>query len=227
MYALASLLVVVAISLLITRVAVVILTASGLSREQARFQARSAFTGAGFTTDESEQIVNDPLRRRVIMFLMLLGNAGIVAAAGTLIIGFGNSGAGPALGKIAELLMGLFALLFASRSRWVDRRLTAMASHALRRYTRASAAGHGELLSLPDRHVVVEVAVRPDAAVAARTLGDLTLNRDGILVLGLARAEGGFESAPPDTAPLQAGDTVFLYGPADAVNTEPAAGPAG
>lgn len=52
-YAIASLLVIVAVSLVVTRVATVMLTATGLSREVARFQARSAFTGSGFTTSES------------------------------------------------------------------------------------------------------------------------------------------------------------------------------
>jgi hypothetical protein len=63
--ALTSLLLVVTFSLLITRVATVILTATGMSRQAARFQARSAFTGAGFTTSESEQVVDHPVRREL------------------------------------------------------------------------------------------------------------------------------------------------------------------
>jgi len=35
-------------------------TATGLSRESARFQARSALTGGGFTTTESEAVVRHP-----------------------------------------------------------------------------------------------------------------------------------------------------------------------
>ncbi len=102
MYAISSLLLVVAVSLIITRVATVILVASGLSRQAARFQARSAFTGAGFTTTESESVVNHPLRRKVVMTLMLLGNAGIVASASTLIIGFRGGSAANAGWRILE-----------------------------------------------------------------------------------------------------------------------------
>ena len=36
---------------------------NGLSAEVATFQAQSAFSGAGFTTSESEAIVSHPLRR--------------------------------------------------------------------------------------------------------------------------------------------------------------------
>lgn len=82
MVALATVLVVLLVSLLITRVATVALTLTGLSREVARFQARSALSGTGFTTSEAEAVVNDPVRRRIVMALMLVGSAGIVTAAG-------------------------------------------------------------------------------------------------------------------------------------------------
>jgi len=57
MIAILSLLLIVTLSVLVTRTAAVALTHTGLTRETARFQARSAFTGAGFTTMESEQVV--------------------------------------------------------------------------------------------------------------------------------------------------------------------------
>ena len=55
MVALASLLIFVALTLLINHIATVALSLTGLSREVARFQARSAFTGVGFTTNEAEK----------------------------------------------------------------------------------------------------------------------------------------------------------------------------
>jgi hypothetical protein len=57
MPALFSLLIVVTLSILVTRIATVALTHTGLSGEMARFQARSAFTGVGYTTSEAEQAV--------------------------------------------------------------------------------------------------------------------------------------------------------------------------
>lgn len=44
----------------ITRIATIALTHTGLSRQTARFQARSAFTVVGYTTSESEKLVNHP-----------------------------------------------------------------------------------------------------------------------------------------------------------------------
>jgi hypothetical protein len=52
-----TMLVAITVGLIITRVAAVVLTHTGISRDLARFQARSAYTGVGFTTTESERIV--------------------------------------------------------------------------------------------------------------------------------------------------------------------------
>ncbi len=73
-----SLLLIVGLSLHVTRVATVALEHTGLARESARFQSRSAFTGVGFTTSEAESVVGHPVRRRIVMWLMMVGNVGIV-----------------------------------------------------------------------------------------------------------------------------------------------------
>jgi hypothetical protein len=60
------------LSLVITRVATVALTLTGLSEEAATLQARSTFTGIGFTTREAEYVVDHPVRRRIVVTFMLL-----------------------------------------------------------------------------------------------------------------------------------------------------------
>ena len=67
-----SLLLVIALSMVVVRVATVALVLTGLSKQSARFQARSAFSGAGFTTSESEKVVGHPVRPQIIMLLMLM-----------------------------------------------------------------------------------------------------------------------------------------------------------
>lgn len=217
MFAIASLLLVVVVSLLITRVAAAILVATGMSRQAARFQARSAFTGAGFTTSESEQVVNHPLRRRVIMLLMLLGNAGIVAAASTLILGFKSGGVGPAWVRVLELAAGLLALLYLSRSSWVDRRLTALIGRMLHRYTDVAVRDVGNLLDLSGNHAVVELAVAPGDWTAGRSLGELALREEGVVVLGITRPGGRYVASPTRATRVDAGDVLLVYGGSDAV----------
>ena len=71
---------------------------TGLSKETARFQARSIITGTGFTTDEADHIVNYPVHRRIALVLVLIGNAGLVTAVSTIVLSFTSTGtAGEAL----------------------------------------------------------------------------------------------------------------------------------
>jgi Trk-type K+ transport system membrane component len=88
MTAIGSLLVVLTLSFAVTRLATVALALTGLAAELARLQSVSAITGVGFTTTESEPVVNHPVRRRILILLMIVGNAGIVTAIASLILSF-------------------------------------------------------------------------------------------------------------------------------------------
>jgi DNA-binding transcriptional ArsR family regulator len=216
-YAIASLLFVIAVSLLITRAAVVVLVATGMPRQQARFQARSAFTGSGFTTNESEAVLNHPVRRKVAMTLMLLGNAGIVASASTLIIGFRKSGVGHGWMKVIELVAGLVVLLYLTRSAVVDRALTGLAKRLVRRYTDVATNDADSLLDLGGDSVVSELMVRDGDWLAGRTLAELGLYDEGVLVLGRHRPGGDYFGSPSGSTRLDAGDSVILSGRAGAL----------
>ena len=210
--AITSLLLIVAISLLVTRVATVVLTATGMSRSAARFQARSALSGSGFTTKESEQVVDHPVRRKVIAQLMLLGNAGIVAAATSTILGFKGGSWGHDWWRILELVLGLLALLAISRSAWVDRRLNALISRLLRRYTDLPHRDLDALLDLSGEFAVSELNIKAGDWLANRSLAELALRDEGAVVLGLRRADGRYLGAPTGETVLRSDDVLVLYG---------------
>ena len=88
MDAIIALLFVLTLSLLVTRLATSALMLTGVSHQLARLQALSALTGVGFTTSESERIVDHPVRRRILILMMLVGNAGFVTEASTLVLSF-------------------------------------------------------------------------------------------------------------------------------------------
>lgn len=218
MISIISLLVVVVLSMLVVRVATVALTLTGLSNELARFQARSAFTGAGFTTNESERVVGHPVRRRIIMLLMLLGNAGIITAVSSLILSFvGAQQAGGLTGslwfRITALLTGLVVLWAIAHSRWVDQRLSRLIAWSLGRWTRLEARDYASLLHLSGDYAVVELQVEPNDWLADRELRELHLSDEGVVALGIERAAGDFLGAPRGHTTLAAGDTVIFYGP--------------
>jgi hypothetical protein len=223
MIALLSLLSVLVISILVVRVATVALTLTGLSQELARFQARSALTGAGFTTSESEKVVGHPVRRRIIMTLMLLGNAGIVTVVSSLILSFINRD--PTLGftgtlwfRVAVLAGGLGILWLIAHSRWIDRWMSRFITRALKRWTDLEIRDYAGLLRLAGEYAVVELSVESGDWLAEHSLDDLRLTDEGVLVLGIETPEGSYIGAPRGESRLLPGDRVLLYGRQDVIS---------
>lgn len=213
MIAIATVLAALLVSLLVTRIATIALAVTGLSKEAARFQARSAFTGVGFTTTEAESVVNHPVRRRVVLMLMLLGNAGLVTIVASLLISFaGAEQSTQTLRRVVLLLGGLAALFAVARSKRVDRALSGVIMRFLGRYTDLDAKDYAQLLQLSGGYGVVELEVQKDHWTAGRSLEDLDLRREGIAVLGVQTPDGRFSGVPKGATGIKAGDVLILYG---------------
>jgi hypothetical protein len=209
-----SVLVIVTLSLLVTRVATVALTLTGLSRESARFQARSALTTTGFTSSESERIVGHPVRRRIIMTLMLTGSAGIVTVIASLALSFATAGGALDAGlRLGFLLVGLLILLAAARSERFDRMLQPAIRRALRRFTDIDVRDYAALLHIHGDFAVSELAVEEGDWMAGRLLQELRPADEGLLILGVQRGSLSYLGAPTGATRIEAGDTLIVYGP--------------
>jgi hypothetical protein len=212
MLAVISVIVVLMLSLLITRIATIALTLTGLSRESAKFQARSAFTGVGFTTDEAEKVVNHPLRRRVLLLLMLLGNAGIVTAVSSIILTFvGADNSGNWFWRLFWLVFGLATLWTLATSEWVDRRLSPVISWLLKRWSSLDVRDYARVLHLAGDYGIIEMEVEPQDWLAHKSLAELDLSHEGVLVLGVQRSSK-YIGAPKGHTRILPNDTLILYG---------------
>ena len=210
MAALALLFIALTLTLIVGRIASVALTLTGLSTDSARFQARSVLTGCGFTTSESEQLVNHPLRRKILMVLMLLGNAGLVTVVASLILAFAGPGeSGEWWVQFGVLVLGLVVIVMLAQSKWLDRSMCGLIQWALRRWTDLEVRDYSSLLHLSGAYRVVEAEtkMRGDMAEPLRELdlGDL-------LVLGVHRADSEYVGAPRGNTLIHGGDTLILYG---------------
>jgi len=213
-----ALLTVLGLSLLVTRIATVALTLTGLSHEAARFQARSAFTGTGFTTSEAEHAVNHPVRRRIIMSLMLLRSAGIVTILLSLILSF--VGAEDGSGKLYRLLWlvgGVAVLWLLSASRWVDRFVRYVMTWALKRWTDLDVRDYVGLLRLSGDYVIRELHMDEGDWLVGRTLSDCRLRQEGVSIIGIYRRNGNYVGVPRGDTTIHAGDVLVLYGRAEAL----------
>ncbi len=212
------LLVVVTISIVVTRVATVALAATGVSEELARFQARSAFSGVGFTTPEAERMTSHPVRRRIILMLMLAGNAGLVTALASIVFAVVRTNdTTSAILRGGLLLAGLLALYGLTRSSWVETRLRHRIEGSLRRWTELDVRDYEALLAITGDYRVIEVDIDEGDWLAERPLGDLDLPDEGVLVLGVRRASGKFLGAPSPDVVAEPGDRMVVYGRSQAV----------
>lgn len=213
MIAIATVLAALLLSLLITRIATITLAITGMSRESARFQARSAFTGVGFTTSEAEAVVNHPVRRRVVLMLMLLGNAGLVTIVASLLISFARADESTqAWQRLGLLFGGLLALFFLATNPTIDRALSNVITRFLHRYTDLDVRDYAQLLQLTGGYGVTELEVQPQHWTVGRSLEDMQLRHEGIAVLGIQKRDGTFSGVPNGATVVEPGDTLILYG---------------
>lgn len=215
MVAIISFLIIITLTVIVTRFASIALSHTGLSRDSARFQARSAFTGVGFTTSESEKIVNHPLRRKILYTLMFLGSAGIISALSSLIlslISIDQSGLFSL--EMFVLATGLAVLLLLIRSKWIENHLARLIDRALNRYTDMEIKDYDSLLHLSDNYRVSEISVESDDWITDRQLSELKLRDEGVVVLGIQRENGEYIGGPSGPTRIKTKDTLVLYGQA-------------
>lgn len=215
-----SLLVILTLSVMIIRTAAVALRLTGVPDVVARFQARSAFTGAGFTTSESEAVVNYPIRRKIIGFLMVLGNLGLVSILGTIVVTFLRTKADTTavVEQILWLAGMVVVLWFVALNPWVDAVMCRIMGWLLRRTTRLGESRTQRLLQLADGYSLDSHHVVSNDPAIGQTIGEL-LGPDACLV-GLRRADGSYQHKPPSDISFAAGD-LLVYAAHDQADNRP------
>ncbi len=202
------------ISLIVIRVGTMALMLTGLSRESARFQAHSAFTGVGFTTSESESIVDHPVRRHLTMGLMMLGNIGMATVIATLTATMLSEQTSEHWElSLVVLALGVLVLWLLATSAWIERQLNRPIAFALRKFSKLDVRDYVSLLELSSGFSVSELKVESQDWVAGKTLAELGLAREGVLVLGVRRHNGIYVGAPSSGSRINADDTLVIYGP--------------
>ena len=151
------------------------------------------------------------------MFLMLAGNAGIASVAVGLLLGFGGAeGASSAGLRIAVLVAGLVAIFFLARNEWFDRRLRGALGRVLSKVSDIEVRDYAQLLHVAGDYVIDELAVEADDWMCHRTLGELRLRDEGVVVLGVERS-GTYIGTPGSETELEALDVLLVYGRAEVI----------
>lgn len=215
MIAVLSLLLVATLFVTAARVATIALVGTGMATDVASFQARSALMGVGYTTTEAEDVINHPVRRRIILWLMTFGNAGIITGITSMLLGFVNAEADQTLRRAAILAVGLALLIASTRIRVLERVLSRFTRWALARWTTLETRDLANLLRFSENYGISELAARGDDWLVGRPLARLHLPDEGVVILGVDRHDGHFHGAPTGTTVINEGDTVIAYGRLD------------
>lgn len=204
-----SLFVLLSLSVFVTRIAAVALRITGLDEQSARFQSLSAFTGTGFTTSEAESVVNYPIRRRIVMILMITGNFGLVSVFATLVMSLviTEGEADAVIAQVSWLLGGLVLLWVLILNKRADRIICSFIGRILESTTFLGKRRYHRLLQVSDGYSVCEHPVGQLDHVEER-LKNLNLE-----VLVLKRADGDVMHEQLQAGGLEAGDSLVVFGP--------------
>lgn len=219
MYAIATFLVVAVFTMVFGRLATGALIATGVPPEIAAFQSRSAFSGAGFTTTETESVINHPMRRKIISTTMFVGSLGTPTLIVAVLIGFMAPGPGSTTERTLVTISGivLIAMLIGNRPatnflvkvghRYANKRLIPVLSDSFE-----------TLLTLGDDFAVGSISLAADPADTYRSLRGLDEAVRGVRVLGIRRGDEYFGETPIDIE-LRQGDEILVYARLDQINS--------
>ncbi len=110
---------------------------TGLNKDKARFQTLSLMTTSGFTTSESEDILNSPKRRTIAMVAMFFGYMfSVVIASAIINLSRNFEGKTRAMNfvNIVVIVIAIVTLFYISRSQRVNRLLSSFIKHRIENY---------------------------------------------------------------------------------------------
>ncbi len=202
---------VVALSTVVVRIATIALKMTGLDEKRARFQALSAFTGTGFTTKDSELIVGHEQRRKIIMTLMILGNAGLVTVVATLILSFAQGGLFPAPIKLILLALAIYLIYRLASHKGLTKRFTKKIEERLARSPVFVKKPMEETLRLAKGYGVAEISLKKGFPYIGLTLDKTGFKKRGIIILAIERGREIIHT-PKGGDRLCVDDTLICYG---------------
>jgi len=203
--------VIIIVSAIVVKVATVALKLTGMDDSKARFQALSAFTGTGFTTKDSEAITENRLRRKIVMLLMISGNAGLITVITALIMSFEKSGPTPALINSAFLITFLFFLYKLATHKRITRLLTKIIKAQLERGSIFQKRPVEEIVHIAKDYGIAEVNIKEKCIDLGRTIMDSSFRSNDILILAIER-KNEVIPAPKADDKIELGDILMCYG---------------
>jgi hypothetical protein len=197
---------------LIVEISAIALHMTGLSMRASRFQAMSAFTSTGFTTKESEDVLSNKQRRRIIMTLMVVGFITWASLVSLFMNAFfSKHELLPSLLQVSGLLIIFMVIIFLARYRPFVKGFRKRITEVLENKTTLKQMPFDEILRLSRDYGVAEVTLTKDNPNIGLKIKETNFRDNDILILAIERAEKVIP-APKATDVLKENDVLICYG---------------
>ena len=211
LYLLLPTLFVIVVSFLVVRAGAIALMMTGMNQKRASFQALSAFTRTGFTTREAEVVLNNPQRRRIITWLIILGNAGLVAVIVSATSSVVTSEGYQVPITILFILAGLYLLYKLMSWRGFIRKWEGFIEGRLIKSHAFEEAATEDLLHLIEGYGLVRAIITENSPFVGGAISDVRFLDKEMVILGIER---GKEWIPHPRAQItiDRDDKIVVYG---------------
>lgn len=200
--------------LIVVEIFTVLFRLTGLREDKARFQAVSCMTNSGFTTKESELILNSTARRHLARIMMIFGYLLAVTGVSILVNLFiRSSGDQINWWTIVYSIAFLVIILVLTRSKWLIMRFDKLVERLARNKTKGAFCNNIRILEMFHEKLIAEVFVTcipPE--IVGKTLLEMNFRHTYKLnVLLIKRGNTIIDHVISSDQIIQ-GDRVLIYG---------------
>jgi hypothetical protein len=187
---------------------------TGLDKQIARFQVISMMTGTGFTTGESELILEHPLRRKISAFLILFGAFSLAVIISTISSILSDNFYTKEVGYV---IIVLFLIILLLKLPFVRNKLIDWLKHNAEEHYDFTDLPIKDVLLIDDDDYILEYPVLEDSPFAGKKLSEIIdPEKDDVVVLYVRRGEITIRKECLSTE-IQEGDDIFVYGDKDTI----------
>lgn len=203
----------IVIAVVVVRAGAILLYSTGMNWENSKFQALSAFTNCGFTTSTTYSAVKNSNRRKIISWLMILGNIGFASMLITLIkltqTDFTKHNYSHVFILCSSVIV--FIALWAVFRKTLAGGLETILKNALRMKNFRRTDEIDRILQSEKTHTLARVEIDKNNFLIGVCVKELELIKLEITLLGIERGNQFFP-IPRDTEKIEKNDILICYG---------------
>lgn len=205
--------------LIVVEIFTVLFRLTGLREDKARFQAISCMTNSGFTTKESELILNSVARRHLARIMMIFGYLFAVTGVSILVNLFIRSSSDQFnWWTMVYSIIFLIIIVILTRSKWIVRRFDRLVERLARNKPKGAFCNNVRILEMFQDKLIAEVFVTclpPE--IAGKTLLEMNFRHTYKLNVLLIKRGNTLIDHVVSADQIKQGDRIVIYGPKDRV----------